>query len=192
MPILHTYAGYAVYRSIKKRDSHANWKWALFFILMANLPDFDFIPGVILGESGVFHRGISHSFIAGAALSLLLASLARRFFRISLLKVFSLSFIAFSSHLVLDIFTGATNDLFWPFDPTFFHSWKPPFPIIADEIREAAGLSSFLKSLLHPAIVTRFFVELLLVASIEPLSQMMTRIGGARSLRDIAVSSQLP
>ena len=33
----------------------------LLFVLFANAPDLDFVPGILLGDPGAYHHGISHS-----------------------------------------------------------------------------------------------------------------------------------
>ena len=74
-PIAHSAAGVATYFALKK-DHFANLptqeKYFLFWcILLANLPDFDFIPGLLLSEPGKFHHGISHSILFCLIITLL-------------------------------------------------------------------------------------------------------------------------
>jgi len=59
-PIGHSLAGYAIYSGTVKCKAN-NWKIVLLYVLVANLPDFDFIPGFLMDTPNEFHRGLSHS-----------------------------------------------------------------------------------------------------------------------------------
>jgi membrane-bound metal-dependent hydrolase YbcI (DUF457 family) len=126
-PIAHSFAGFWTFvsqRSHFKTRRTAHWRDHLLplgvLILLANAPDLDLLLG-----NGV-HRGFTHSLTAAVVLSLALSCAWRivpGFWRSAILY-----FTAYSSHLLIDFFTGTrigwTNSgygmpLFWPWPKTF-------------------------------------------------------------------------
>jgi membrane-bound metal-dependent hydrolase YbcI (DUF457 family) len=95
------------------------WLWLV--LASANAPDLDFLPGLLLGDESLFHRGAGHS-LGGAvlyALAIMAATAAVAGRRKAALAA-SLGFVLFTSHLFLDLFvrdTGAPYgiQLLWPF-----------------------------------------------------------------------------
>jgi membrane-bound metal-dependent hydrolase YbcI (DUF457 family) len=126
-PIAHSFAGFWTFvsqrRHFKTRPA-AHWREYLLplgvLILLANAPDLD----LLLGNAA--HRGLTHSFTAAIVLSLALSCMWRivpSFWRSA-----TIYFTAYSSHLLIDFFTGTkigwTNSgygmpLFWPWPKTF-------------------------------------------------------------------------
>jgi membrane-bound metal-dependent hydrolase YbcI (DUF457 family) len=126
-PIAHSFAGFWTFicqrRHFKTRPT-AHWREYLLapgvLILLANAPDLD----LLLGNAA--HRGFTHSLAAAIALSLALScawQIVPGFWRSAILY-----FTAYSSHLLIDFFTGIkigwTNTgygmpLFWPWSKTF-------------------------------------------------------------------------
>jgi membrane-bound metal-dependent hydrolase YbcI (DUF457 family) len=126
-PIAHSFAGFWTFVSqrghLKTRPT-AHWREYLLplgvLILLANAPDLDLLLG------NAVHRGFTHSLTAAIVLSLALSCAWRivpSFWRSAVLY-----FTAYSSHLLIDFFTGTkigwTNSgygmpLFWPWPKTF-------------------------------------------------------------------------
>ena len=70
LPIGHALAGIAM-RQARPGLFFANrWADAFFFIFLANLPDADFLPGILLGCPNLYHHGIFHSLGAALAVAL--------------------------------------------------------------------------------------------------------------------------
>ncbi|HWO94598.1 MAG TPA: hypothetical protein VNL92_07525 [Dehalococcoidia bacterium] len=94
--------GYATGRALR-----LSGRWTVYLILMANSPDFDYVPGLLVGDPDSTHRNIGfHTpyFAAGIAV---VATLAYRWRRPSegwsrALWVGSLSGLMAIGHLVLD------------------------------------------------------------------------------------------
>jgi len=95
-------------------------------VLLANLPDFDFIPGILAGDPGRYHHGISHSLgfalVTAVAVYLLLAAGGRARWQVA-----AMAFLAYGSHLLLDWLTwdppgrnGQGIPLLWPFSETYY------------------------------------------------------------------------
>lgn len=95
-------------------------------------PDLDFIPGLLTGDAGRYHQGVSHSVtfaLAAAALGAAVLALRRHPFGAS----FAVLFAAYGSHLVLDLLGGTDSrpplgmPLLWPFTDVVIQSPVPLF-----------------------------------------------------------------
>lgn len=79
------------------------------------LPDFDFIPGLIIGDYDTLHNSYSNSFIIGLFLALtagLFGSITKQY-RFSL--GFLIVFLTYESHVLMDYLgAGRGTMLFWP------------------------------------------------------------------------------
>jgi inner membrane protein len=163
--IAHAVAGGAIQRVAPVRVADG-WRALLFAVVLANLPDIDFLIGALLsGEPRAWHRGATHTFAAALVVALIggavLARRGRRFW-----PVFGLAFALYASHLLLDTVMPDRRGnwgvpLFWPF--TDQHVYAPlPLP---DSLRRFVDLplgertGSFLESLLTWRAVTVFLVE---------------------------------
>lgn len=165
LPVLHSFAGYCAHRlgaSSGNRDS-SSLAFLLYCVLLANLPDFDFLPGILIGDASFFHRTFSHSFIACLAVALTGGFLWRLFARESFLRAAVVSFLAYSSHLMLDLLSVGPKgiQLFWPFSTTLYFGPFVDFTIPLHEhaLEQASGLSSFIGALFHPQMLQSFFFE---------------------------------
>ncbi len=102
------------------------------------IPDLDFVPGVLLGDPGLYHRGATHSFagafLLSAPIAALLAALVPgesqgpvpRFLRWYVFVV-----PVYSAHLFLDLLSPDTVHnsglrLLWPFTDAYFMA---PLPV---------------------------------------------------------------
>ena len=131
-PIAHSFAGLwtsLVLRRRAKTRLTVHWRQYLprlgVLILLANAPDLDMFmtPGF---PGSALHRGFTHSLTVAVLISLALSAAWRivpGFWRSTLLY-----FTAYSSHILIDFFTGTklgwTNTgygmpLFWPWPKTF-------------------------------------------------------------------------
>ncbi len=58
----HSLAGLSLYLIFERKLSLLKeWKEVLFFLILANLPDLDFLPGIVSGDLNRYHHGASHS-----------------------------------------------------------------------------------------------------------------------------------
>jgi membrane-bound metal-dependent hydrolase YbcI (DUF457 family) len=101
-PIGHSLAGYAVGRFIGKENGRGLFYQVLGTIMMANLPDMDFLPGLLLNRPALFHEGILHSLGFALFFSLIGAAIAWKLGK-SIRQTFILGLVAYSSHLLLDM-----------------------------------------------------------------------------------------
>ncbi len=103
LPIGHALAGIAFQRARPGFFFKGVWPDALFFIFLANLPDADFLPGILLGRPNLYHHGIFHSL--GAALAV--AAIGGGLFYLSKKRFWATAagiFLVFYFHLLLDYF----------------------------------------------------------------------------------------
>ncbi len=160
LPVLHSFAGYAIYRAAKTPEEENGWKLALYCIALANLADFDFIPGILLNDPNLCHRGISHSLGAAFVFSFLAAAYTRWRRKKEVFKVFWISLAAYYSHVVLDFFGGTNRPipLFWPFHRTLYH-W-PIWRLTGIPIHSGnGGTSGFLAAFLTPSVIEPLLIE---------------------------------
>lgn len=158
MPIAHAATGVAVYLALKgdkhPRKPEGRWLLLAVCLLLALLPDADFLPGMLLGEPNRFHQGASHSLIVCAAMgALAFWGLDRyatsRLDGISRLRLFVICVLAVLSHPVLDYFALDTKapygvPLFWPLDQGHYIS---PWPLFLNIQRSGDSTMEFLASL---------------------------------------------
>ena len=132
-PIAHSFAGLWIFLLFAKqlpRRLSTQWRsWVAqlgLLILVANLPDFDFIISFALLGNHRLHHDFSHSLTIAILVSLILS----RIWRIApgFWLTFVIYFSAYGSHLLVDLFTGSslgwTNSgsglpLFWPWHQNF-------------------------------------------------------------------------
>lgn len=131
LPIGHALAGIAFQRARPGFFFNGVWPDALFFIFLANLPDADFLPGIILGRPNLYHHGIFHSL--GAALAM--AAVGGGLFYLYKKRFWAPAggiFLVFYFHLLLDYFALDFSapyglPLFWPLSGRYFIAAKPFF-----------------------------------------------------------------
>ncbi|MGC1308914.1 MAG: metal-dependent hydrolase [Phormidesmis sp.] len=139
-PIAHSAFGYALtrlpivqsHRQQKQLPGHL-WPFisltGLYSLLVANLPDLDFLPQLLTGIN--VHRGPSHSLSAAFIVSTILAWVIQRARpQFSYKALFLLTFAIYGSHLLFDFFTagGSGIPLLWPFSAQPFISPFSVFP----------------------------------------------------------------
>ena len=180
----HAVGGYVVADVVGHSSEHRLSWLAIGFVALfvANLPDLDFVPGILVGHSERFHRGPSHSVAAGFGAVLLLTPLACRLFGGRLLSWALVIGAAYGSHLVLDLLmrdpTGGPGiALLWPLTERRF-AWIAPGQQMLDPFRtlnQEHFRSDFLGALLRPATVKVFLIDGLLVAPLVLLGRAWSR-----------------
>jgi hypothetical protein len=126
-PVGHTLAGCAVALAVMPPQMLQAWEaWALCLIC-ANLADVDFIPGILTGNPRTFHRGPSHSLVAGIVAAGLGASLLT-WSAVPWVTWAGLIFLAYASHVGLDYFTPGRGVLLsWPLSRRRYQAARPWF-----------------------------------------------------------------
>ena len=167
-PIGHSLAGYLIYRADSDRYLTKQALYiALFYVVFANLPDLDFIPGFLVGEPNKFHHGISHS-LGFAVLFGLLVSLFL-YWRSSygFLRNFLIFFCLYFSHVFLYYLAYDTSipygvPLLWPLSSEYYIS---PISVFTD-IERAQTSGVFISSLISLHNLWAVTVEVLVLLPI--------------------------
>ena len=159
-PILHLAAGAAICSFERRSVERNGWRFVLPVMAASILPDFDVLPGLLIGDPNRFHSTYSHSvgFAAvAAALSALLIKTQRW-------RVAFWVFVSWTTHCLLD---GLMVDgrlpysvpLFWPFSSSCFYAPQP-----------------FLGSVRHGsdgATLQEFFVDVFSLANLQTMLKEM-------------------
>ena len=164
-PAGHSIIGYILYQAIEKPGKPRSW-WLLgLYLLAANAPDLDFIPGLVIGDPNRYHRDMTHSFsfgiLVGVGLGALMSLLKRNFFLKSSIRMFAVC----GSHLVLDfLWRDGTYPfrvmLFWPVVKGYFSA---PLDFLPGISRTSYSTMGFMVSLFSLHNLWAAFVECLIL-----------------------------
>jgi inner membrane protein len=101
-PLGHILAGTAVYLIGTRRGSRS--RLILSATLLGSiLPDFDFLPGIWIGDLRAFHHGVSHSLAFAVLFGLLVFFFTPRREKDIALRAGILAAAAYASHVILDL-----------------------------------------------------------------------------------------
>ena len=182
----HSAAGYLVYEAARPAGPHRFGLLAAS-VLLANAPDLDFVPGLVLGHPGMFHRGPTHTIVAalavGAAVALGAWVLRRR-----PLAAGAWAAAAYGSHLLVDCITVDAVPpyglrLFWPFADAYFLA---PVTPLREIIIDGSSRTGFFASLLRPANFPVWLAD----ASVLVLAILGVRLFRARHARTVPLPAQ--
>ncbi len=125
-PIGHSLAGYAISNFSGKTTSDDRRSMMLLCLVMANAPDLDFIPGLLVGKPALYHQGITHSLSFAILVSTSVAGIYYARGK-SFSRIFWLCFVSYLSHLVIDFFGDDRRlpygiPLLWPISGEHFIS----------------------------------------------------------------------
>jgi len=118
-PAGHTLTGLILYRAIEKKGSKLLTPGLLFFVIMSNLSDLDYVPGLLMGNAHAFHRGFTHTLFFVLLVSGLSAWVGP-WMGLERQRAAWIGGLCCLSHLVIDLFTADWKapygvPLFWPF-----------------------------------------------------------------------------
>jgi membrane-bound metal-dependent hydrolase YbcI (DUF457 family) len=165
----HTAAGYLAYEAVRPADRHRPGVLAAA-IGLANAPDLDFLPGLVIGQAGAFHRGVTHTILAVAAVTVatalgaLLLGRGRRVTGAAALWAGAV----WASHLLLDYFTTDTTPPFgarflWPLSDRYLIA---PVTPLSEVVIDSTGRRAFFAQLLTPDALAVWAHELAALACI--------------------------
>jgi membrane-bound metal-dependent hydrolase YbcI (DUF457 family) len=182
LPIAHSLAGGAIYASADADARLFTWKRFLLALFVANAPDLDFLPGLLIGEPNRFHHGPTHSLVMVLIVATIAAGVAAlgarwpvrgRIEGRAVLGTALMVGALWLSHILLDAFTEDLLGpfgvpLLWPFSDRYF-LFYPWFPHVARHAG-ASGPVDFFLSLLNPHNAWAAVVEVLTLAPLLALS----------------------
>jgi len=149
--LAHATAGYLAYEALRPTGPH---RPALLAgaVLMANAPDLDFLPGILIGEPALYHRGVTHTVGALLVVSVTAWAVAR-ILRAPTAWWWSLAAAAaYGTHLLVDWMTVDAVPpegirMLWPLTGAWLHA---PFSLFGEIIIDPSGRTAFLRSLVTP------------------------------------------
>lgn len=116
-PLGHILFGAGVYLGAS-RNQDRSWGTCGLAILSSIAPDFDFLPGVLIGVPGAFHHGASHSLLFAILCGATIWLLARIWMPDEkAAQTAMVAGLAYGSHVILDLVSvssGRGLPLFWP------------------------------------------------------------------------------
>ena len=181
-PVAHCLAGVSLFylsrNYVASRGMHTS-KYVLALLLIGtNLPDLDFLPGLLVGSPGQFHRAFSHSLVFGVLVTLPLLIYLKAARVPACITISLLWFTAIFSHLVidwmsLDVADPAGIELLWPMSEERFMT----DPSIFLGVRRDDVFSSFTLSYNLFAITWEILLLLPFVALCRYLSDSTNRNG---------------
>lgn len=167
-PLGHSLAGYAIAQFTAPKGGHRMRGWWLLPIVMANLPDLDFLPGLLAGRPALYHHGVTHSLGFALLISLGVTGIYRLRKR-PFPATFHLCFLAYLSHLLLDVLSPDGRrpygiPLWWPLSAAYFTG---PVALLLG-VRHAGSSSisvwDWIRSVLHPYNLAALALETLWMA----------------------------
>jgi len=164
-PIGHGLVGFTCVLTTSKLDRRAGRAAVVVALVFSIAPDFDFLPGILLGKPALYHQGPSHSLVV-ALVGALLAALIIRFRGWSLTRRFWLIFLAYASHIFIDCLGPDNREpyglpLFWPFSSAHFQSPIPLLPGVHHVVRTDASTGEWLRALVDWHNVRAIGIEVL-------------------------------
>lgn len=197
--VAHILGGYAALEAGTPPRSRRGIFFLFLVVIVSNVPDLDFLPGFLLGNEGLFHRGATHSILAAIVVSIGLgAALGPRFGGARTVAAWAL--LAYGSHLVLDVVVpdpsgrGSGVALLWPFLDAEIAAPIPGLTIL-DPVRWFEGhelQQGFLKALISLDGLRIFLVDAALVSPLVPLAWGVRSLRDRRRRRAATAASQLP
>jgi len=192
-PIGHTLAGYLIYVIGKNQKADRqlfNSKYfkglkpddygvLLIYFTIANVPDLDFLPGLMVGHPNLYHHGISHSL--GAAL--FFSGICALLYKFTTLKSYSVSFgtamLLYCSHLVLDMLCLDGRPpfgipVFWPLSST--NLYMPVLPPVKHSFLDDATIGQFLTDVFSIHNLGVVLMECLLAGGMLIVFFMLKRV----------------
>lgn len=144
-PVGHALAGLAIGGALARREPLlGRGKDLVLSVVLAQLPDLDFVPGILVGQHDLYHHGPSHSL--GMALAVgALAALWGWWRKDRPWAWGLLAFVNCFAHVLLDAAGMDTSypygvPLWWPFSPEY-HILE--HPIFWDVVRRPLGWPLF-------------------------------------------------
>jgi inner membrane protein len=128
----HTLAGLSGFMLVSPHFTQRGRVWLLLgSVFLANFPDLDILPGLMIGDPRVFHHQGMHSLVAAVVAGVIVGFLSGKWEGNRLLWGGWGGGLYFS-HVLLDLLVDDRHppfgaQLFWPFSQTYFIAPVTPF-----------------------------------------------------------------
>lgn len=131
-PIGHSIISLGIYYFSKTKINKIflEWKNLIFVLIAGNLPDIDFIPGLLKGELNKYHETYTHTLVFAVIVSFFVWVVLFFFKYKKAYKIAFFSFVLIYAHIIFDIFNFDSRPpigvmLFWPFTEQYFYLKMP-------------------------------------------------------------------
>jgi inner membrane protein len=174
-PIGHSLAGITALAVGPRRHAMPLF---LLAVVMANAPDLDFLPGLLVGQPALYHQDVTHSLGFAAAAALVGALVVRRL-DIPFAAGYRVGLIAYASHLALDLLGPDSRPpfgipLLWPLSQAHVLSPVTVLPGVGHAARIDASVADWLRGMLVARNVGAVAIE---TAVFAPLAWLVARRG---------------
>jgi len=147
----HTAAGYLAYEIVRPKGRHRAGLLTAA-VALTNAPDLDFLPGLLVGEPGAYHRGVTHTLGAVVLAALIALVVARRRRHWRPWTVGAWVGAVWASHLLLDLITTDVvapygGRFLWPLSKAYFIA---PVTLLPEIVIDISGRAAFFTSLVEP------------------------------------------
>ena len=183
-PVGHTLLGLAL-GSGRGSSPRLSAAWLLLAAVAANAPDLDYLAGLLAGDLGRFHRGISHSAFAALLFGIAVGLAVRVANRGAFGRTAVWAGLLYLSHIVIDLLGfdhGGLSGMpiLWPItDETVYWPW-PFLPGLAN-VTQGTEVGTFVRSLATAPNVRAVLVEILLLGPLALFAWRSRRRARARS-----------
>jgi membrane-bound metal-dependent hydrolase YbcI (DUF457 family) len=155
-PVGHYLLGLSIAQLFAKNRER---KQCAFLAACACFPDFDVLPGILVGELGKYHHGASHSFAAAVVFATVGLLSYGHCSSLSSIALSGLLFLLYSSHVLLDYASLDTGPpvgvpLLWPWDDTTYQSPWLLLPNVYHTVTPLVSLHNAFLVLREAAIFT--------------------------------------
>lgn len=181
-PIGHSIGGYVAGRLADRGERLSRRAILLLGVLLGSLPDFDFIPGIVLGAPGAYHRGVSHSVGAAVIVGCAVAVLGRKWLDVGTVDLFAIAAAAYGSHVLLDAILPDTRGVvgipvFWPLsDVRVGYALPVPWRVrYVLDLRIGEDVPGFFGILLRPRTFLALAVEAVLFLPLLAVPRLVSR-----------------
>ena len=166
LSLAHATAGYLAYEAVRPAGAHRPLLLGAA-VALANGPDLDFVPGLLVGNPAIYHRGVTHTLAAVVVVAALVAlgACALGQGRRPALRAGLWAAAVWTSHLVLDYFTinaavPAGARFLWPLSDRY---WIAPVTPLPEIVIDSTGRRAFFASVFNAGTLRVWGGELLLL-----------------------------
>ena len=147
----HAAAGYLAYEIVRPEGRHRPALLAAA-VALAGAPDLDFLPGLLVGHPGAYHRGVTHTLGAAVLAAVVAFVLARRYMHARPGAVAAWVGGVWVSHLFLDLITADVvaphgGRFLWPLSREYYIA---PVTLLPEVVIDGSDSTAFFVSLITP------------------------------------------
>jgi membrane-bound metal-dependent hydrolase YbcI (DUF457 family) len=149
--LAHAGVGYLVYEIARPAGPHRP-ALAAAAVALGIAPDLDFVPGLLVGQPGAYHRGVTHTIGAAVVAAVVVLWVARRHDFGRPWAVAGWAWAVWMTHLLLDWVAADVKPphggrFLWPLSQEYFHA---PVTLLPEIVIDGSNNAAFVSSLVGP------------------------------------------